>query len=71
MNTGYKNRIGIFELMLLDDRMRNFIIGKASHDEIKKQARNLGMITLMEDGIQKIREGFTTIEEVLRVTQEE
>ncbi len=71
MNTGYKGRIGIFELMLMDDKIRNLTIAKAPLEDIKKQAQFSGMISLKEDGIGKIREGLTTVEEVLRVTQEE
>ncbi len=71
MNTGYKGRIGIFELMLMGDKLRNMTVAKAPLEEIRKQAHSSGMITLKEDGIEKIREGLTTVEEVLRVTQEE
>lgn len=70
MNTGYKGRIGISELMIPDEKIRDLTIAKAPHEEIKKQAITAGMITLKEDGIQKIKEGITTVEEVLRVTQE-
>ena len=71
MNTGYKGRIGIFELMLMDDKIRNLALAKAPIEDIKEQACSSGMITLKENGIQKIKEGVTTVEEVLRVTQEE
>lgn len=71
MKTGYKGRIGIFELMLMDDKIRDLTTAKAPLDDIRKEAITAGMIALKEDGIQKIREGFTTVEEVLRVTQEE
>jgi type IV pilus assembly protein PilB len=71
MNTGYKGRIGIYELMIIDDKIRNLTTAKAPVDEIRKQSRSSGMVTLMENGIQKIKEGLTTVEEVLRVTQEE
>jgi len=71
MNTGYKGRISIYELMLPDDKIRNAIIAKAPTDEIRKLACSSGMITLMKDGIEKIKAGITTVEEVLRVTQEE
>jgi len=71
MNTGYKGRIGIFELMILDDSIRNLVIGKVPTEEIRKKAIASGMTTLKEEGIQKIKEGITTAEEVLRVTQEE
>ena len=71
MNTGYKGRIGIFELMILDDSIRNLVIGKVPTEQIRKKAIASGMTTLKEEGIQKIKEGITTVEEVLRVTEEE
>lgn len=71
MNTGYKGRIGIFELMLLDDSMRNLVIGKVPAEKIRKKAIASGMTTLKEEGIEKIKKGITTVEEVLRVTEEE
>jgi len=69
--SGYKGRIGIFELMTMDDKIHNLTTSKAPREEIKRQAVASGMITLRDDGIQKIKEGLTTIEEVLRVIQEE
>lgn len=71
MNTGYKGRIGIYELMIPDEKIHNAIVAKAPTEEIRKLARAAGMITLMEDGIGKIRNGVTSVEEVLRVTREE
>lgn len=71
LNSGYKGRIGLFELMLMDDKLYNLTTAKATREEIKRQAVASGMITLKDDGIRKIREGLTTVEEVLRVTQEE
>ena len=71
MNTCYKGRIGIFELMILDDSIRNLVIGKVPTEEIRKKAIASGMTTLKEEGIQKIKDGITTVEEVLRVTEEE
>jgi type II secretory ATPase GspE/PulE/Tfp pilus assembly ATPase PilB-like protein len=71
MNTGYKGRIGIYELMLPDEKIRNAIVAKAPTEEIRKLAIAAGMITLQEDGIQKVKGGVTTAEEVLRVTREE
>ncbi|MCX5679065.1 MAG: ATPase, T2SS/T4P/T4SS family [Candidatus Omnitrophica bacterium] len=70
MSTGYRGRISIYELMIPDDKIRNAIVSKASSDEIRKLAIAAGMVTLMEDGIDKIKQGITTIEEVLRVTRE-
>jgi type IV pilus assembly protein PilB len=71
MNTGYKGRIGIYELLLPDEEIRNLITSKASRDEIGKKALAAGMIALKDDGINKIKSGITTVEEVLRVTEEE
>jgi type IV pilus assembly protein PilB len=71
MDTGYKGRIGIFELMVMDEDVRKLAIAKASHEEIKKQAVSSGMVTLKQDGIKKVIDGLTTVEEMLRVTQEE
>ena len=71
MNTGYKGRIGIFELMLMDEDIRKLTIAKASHDEVKNHAISSGMISLKQDGIKKVKQGLTTVEEMLRVTQEE
>ncbi len=70
LTTGYKGRISIYELMIPDDKIRNAIVSKASSDEIRKLAITAGMVTLMEDGIDKIKQGITTVEEVLRVTRE-
>ena len=71
MNTGYRGRIGIFELMLPDDEIRALTISKASTTEIRKVALKNGMKTMQADGIEKVKAGATTLEEVLRVTQEE
>lgn len=71
MKTGYKGRIGIVEFMAVDDDMRTLIIGKSSTDIIRKKAIEAGMISLKQDGIEKIRAGITTVEEVLRVAEEE
>ncbi len=71
MNTGYKGRISIYELMIPDDKIRNAIVAKSPAEEIRKLACSAGMATLMQDGIEKVRSGITTVEEVLRVTREE
>ena len=71
LNTGYKGRIGIYELLVPDDKIRNAIVSKAPAEDIKKLAVSSGMITLMEDGIAKLKQGITTVEEILRVTREE
>ena len=70
-NTGYKGRYGLFELMTLSDKIKELIISKASTNVITKVARDEGMLTLREDGIKKVLDGITSIEEVVRVTMNE
>ena len=69
MKTGYKGRISIYELMIPNDKIRDSIIAKSSTSEIRKRAIESGMVTLMQNGVEKVRSGITTVEEVLRVTQ--
>ena len=67
-NTGYKGRIGLYEVMEITDELRELILIGASALELRKKAIDDGMITLRESGLYKIREGVTTIEEVVRET---
>ena len=69
LNTGYRGRIGIFEIMVLNSHLKSLILKTYDSNLIKKEALNHNMITLRQDGIQKVLDGITTIEEVLRVTQ--
>ncbi len=69
--TGYKGRIGIFELLVMNDDLRRMILEGRSQTDIKDQAVKNGMTTLRRDGWDKVLAGETTPEEVLRVTQEE
>ncbi len=69
-NTGYRGRLAIFQFMAMTSEIRDLVIKSSSADQIQKEARKTGMMSLREDGLNKAREGFTTIEEVLRVTQE-
>ncbi|HLM00058.1 MAG TPA: type IV-A pilus assembly ATPase PilB [Pyrinomonadaceae bacterium] len=66
--TGYKGRVGLYEVMEVTDELRELIIIGASAIELRKKAIELGMITLRESGLYKIREGITTIEEVVKET---
>ncbi|MFC1708975.1 GspE/PulE family protein [Candidatus Omnitrophota bacterium] len=68
MQTGFKGRMGIFELMQMNPKINRLTIARASVEEIRKVACESGMITLRVDGLTKILDGVTTIEEVLRVT---
>lgn len=67
---GYKNRIGIHEILHMSPTIKNLVMANVSSDEIEKQAKIEGMMTMLEDGIFKCVQGITTIEEVLRVTSE-
>src|SRR5882762_10338309 len=67
---GYSSRVGIFELMELNDEIRKLIMANGDASEITAAARRNGMQSLREDGWNKVRSGITTAEEVMRVTQE-
>jgi type IV pilus assembly protein PilB len=67
-NTGYKGRVGLFEVLLFSDEIRDMILSGASSIELKRKAMEEGMVSLRMSGLQKIREGATTLEEVLRET---
>jgi type IV pilus assembly protein PilB len=67
-NTGYKGRIGLFEVLLFTDEIRDMILTGASSIELKRRAIEEGMVTLRMAGLHKIRDGVTTLEEVLRET---
>lgn len=71
LNTGFKGRSGIYEILLLTDEIRNMILSKADSTQIKAVALSNGMSSLREDGARRVIAGLTTTEEVLRVTQEE
>jgi len=68
--TGFQGRVAIFELMLMDEEIRRLTIANADALELTKAAIKAGMITLRDDGFEKVKQGVTTISEVLRVTQE-
>ena len=67
-NTGYRGRMGIYEIMLLDDEMRDMIIKHASTQVLRAEARKRGMRTLRTSGLLAIYDGITSIEEVVRET---
>ena len=67
-NTGYKGRIGLYEVMEVNDEIRELILIGASALELRKKAIEDGMITLRESGLHKIRAGLTSLEEVVRET---
>lgn len=69
-HSGYRGRMGIYEIIEVDDCMRNAMLQKLSSNEIKKLAMERGMKTMVEDGLEKVKKGITTITEVLRVINE-
>jgi type II secretion system protein E len=69
--TGFKGRSGLFEIMTITEEIRSLIISRASSSEIKARALTLGMRTLRDDGWEKVLNGTTTVEEVLRVSADE
>jgi type II secretory ATPase GspE/PulE/Tfp pilus assembly ATPase PilB-like protein len=67
---GYKDRVGIREVLEVSDAIKELITKNATSDEIEAQARKEGMVTMIEDGFVKAIQGQTSLEEVLRVTRE-
>jgi type IV pilus assembly protein PilB len=67
-NTGYKGRVGLYEVMEVTDDLRELVLVGASGLELRRKAIEEGMITLRQSGLRKVREGMTTIEEVARET---
>jgi len=70
-NTGYLGRLGVFEVLEVTKNIRKLIMQKADSDLIIKQAQEEGMTTMLDDGLMKVAQGLTTIQEVLRVTKVE
>ena len=68
--TGYKGRVGIYEVLAATPAIRDLTLKRASSDDIEKQALQDGMVSMLEDGLDKISAGITTIEEVLRAVRE-
>lgn len=68
-STGYRGRTGIYELLPVTDEIRELILARADSNRIKEQGRKLGMNTLREAGWRRVRQGTTTISELIRVTQ--
>jgi general secretion pathway protein E/type IV pilus assembly protein PilB len=69
LNTGYSGRVGTYELLLMNEEIRELIVQRASAGKLLEVARRHGLVLLREDGFDKVCEGLTTIEEVVRVTR--
>ncbi|MGV3606144.1 MAG: GspE/PulE family protein [Planctomycetaceae bacterium] len=67
-NTGYKGRVGLFELMIMNDTLRDLVMKNASIDELREAARGFGMVSLRDAGMSFAFDGVTTIDEVIRET---
>ena len=67
--TGYKGRVALYEVMPMSDDLKECVLQGYSSIELKREAIRLGMQTLRQAGLKKVREGMTTLEEVLRVTR--
>lgn len=67
-NTGYKGRVGLFELLIMNDEMRDMVMNNCSDDELRRTAQSYGMVTLREAGMNFAFDGTTTAEEVVRET---
>ncbi len=68
-NTGYAGRVGLYEMLLLNDQMRDRIAGNPNVTEFRRMCIEGGMVTLRQDGFMKVARGQTTVDEVLRVTE--
>jgi type IV pilus assembly protein PilB len=66
-NTGFKGRIGVHELLVINDEMRDAIAGDCSLGQLRALAQKAGMLNLADDGFQKVKEGITTVEEIFHV----
>jgi len=67
-NSGYKGRVGLFEFMEMNDRLREMVMDKSSTDEMREVARGFGMVTLRDSGMHLANEGVTSLDEVVRET---
>ena len=65
--TGYKGRVGVYELLIITTEIEELIVKRHTSGEINAQARSQGMLTLFEDGLEKTQSGMSTIEELLRI----
>jgi type II secretory ATPase GspE/PulE/Tfp pilus assembly ATPase PilB-like protein len=69
-NKGYQGRVGIYEALSITEKIRNLIVKKSTSDDIQREAVEGGMTTMLQDGLDKVSSGLTTIEEIVRVARE-
>ncbi|MGH7180049.1 MAG: GspE/PulE family protein [Tepidisphaeraceae bacterium] len=67
--TGYSGRLGIYELLVMDDNLRDLVTANPDVTQLRKLCRERGLVTLRDDGFDKAKKGFTTVDEIMRVTE--
>ena len=67
--TGYTGRLGIYELLIMDDQLRDMVTANPDVIQLRRACREKGLVTLREDGFEKVTQGLTTVDEILRVTE--
>ncbi len=67
--TGYAGRLGIYEMLVMDDSLRDMVTRNPDVTHLRKLCRERGLVTLRDDGFQKVLKGQTTVDEILRVTE--
>src|SRR5436853_6604812 len=67
--TGYSGRLGIYELLVMDDTLRDMVTANPDVTHLRKLCRERGLVTLREDGFDKAKKGLTTVDEIIRVTE--
>ena len=67
--TGYSGRLGIFELLVMDDSLKDVVTSNPDVTNLRKLCRERGLVTLRQDGFEKVKAGKTTIDEIIRVTE--
>jgi type IV pilus assembly protein PilB len=66
--TGFRGRMGIHELLVVNDDLREAVVARAGINDLRRLARAAGLVTIREDGLRKVREGITTVEELIHAT---
>jgi type II secretory ATPase GspE/PulE/Tfp pilus assembly ATPase PilB-like protein len=69
-DSGYKGRIGLYEVLSISENIKDMILNKKPSSEIQEEAVKAGMVTMLQDGILKVSDGVTTVEEIWRVTKD-
>ena len=69
-NTGYKGRVGLYEVLAISEEIKDLILKRVSSSQIQQKAIEQGMVTMLQDGVLKALEGVTSMEEVWRITKD-